>query len=133
MIDLAKVMPDRFRQGLIGPCPDNAATCASLSCPASCAVGGLCRSGTCYCDLMFTGADCSNKLTPSGNYTKYVPPPPGATVDDSSAQTVTGYLRLQVRADAVPAGRWGRGALRLSSVGMGQASSQRAGGWLPGS
>ena len=55
-IDLAQVLPSKFKQGSVGPCPDNNATCGSLACGPSCAVGGVCRGGDCFCNLQFTGA-----------------------------------------------------------------------------
>jgi hypothetical protein len=54
-LDLAKELPSRFKQGSIGPCPDNAAACDGLSCGLACAAGGVCRGGKCFCNLQFTG------------------------------------------------------------------------------
>lgn len=70
-VDLATAMPNQFKQGSIGPCPDNAAMCGYLSCNESCTVGGLCRDGKCYCNLQYTGTQCAQKLLPDGNYTQY--------------------------------------------------------------
>ncbi|KIZ07139.1 zinc-metallopeptidase-like protein [Monoraphidium neglectum] len=52
-VDLSQALPSKFKQGSIGPCPDNAATCASLACGPSCAVGGVCVSGKCHCNLQY--------------------------------------------------------------------------------
>jgi hypothetical protein len=94
LVDLGKALPQQFQSGTIGPCPDNAAVCKTLSCNDSCAVGGTCVSGKCYCNLMYMGPDCAKKLTPDGNYTNYVP-----VVDDGKAggasQTYdAGYLMV---------------------------------------
>lgn len=76
-LNLASLLPGTFTRGSIGPCPDNAAMCASLACGDACAVGGLCVAGRCYCDLAFTGPDCGKKLTPDGSYSAYTPVAPG--------------------------------------------------------
>lgn len=68
-----QVLPNQFQKGMVGPCPDNAAVCNTLSCNESCTVGGTCVQGRCYCNLQYTGPECAKKLTPSGNYTTYVP------------------------------------------------------------
>eukprot|EP00879_Flechtneria_rotunda_P020999 GHRR01022115.1.p1 GENE.GHRR01022115.1~~GHRR01022115.1.p1 ORF type:complete len:594 (-),score=223.72 GHRR01022115.1:332-1849(-) len=94
-IDLAKALPNQFTKGTIGPCPDNNVICNSLSCAESCTVGGTCVSGKCYCNLQYTGADCSKKLTPSGNYTTYEP-----VVDDAVTPGQAydnGYLMMSAR------------------------------------
>ncbi|GBF91572.1 leishmanolysin-like peptidase [Raphidocelis subcapitata] len=91
-LDLPKLMPDRYRAGSIGPCPDNAAACQTLACGPACAVGGVCRGGKCYCNLEFTGPGCEQRLTPSGAYTRYDPTPGGANATDG--QSASGYLML---------------------------------------
>jgi hypothetical protein len=68
-----QVLPNQFQKGMVGPCPDNAAICNTLSCNESCTVGGTCVKGRCFCNLQYTGPECAKKLTPSGNYTTYVP------------------------------------------------------------
>ena len=55
-IDLSKALPNKFRHGSVGPCPDNGVVCAGLACGAACSVGGTCSAGRCFCNLMFTGA-----------------------------------------------------------------------------
>ncbi|WIA35327.1 hypothetical protein OEZ86_003782 [Tetradesmus obliquus] len=94
-VDLAKALPGQFQKGSVGPCPDNAAMCDSLSCGESCTVGGTCVSGRCYCNLEYTGPGCAKRLTPDGNYTNYEPvvddgQPAGSTFDN-------GYLMVSVR------------------------------------
>lgn len=87
-----QVLPGQFQRGMVGPCPDNAVVCNSLSCNESCTVGGTCASGKCYCNLQYTGPECAKKLTPSGNYTTYVP-----VVDDGSGRFSnydSGYLMV---------------------------------------
>jgi hypothetical protein len=91
-VDLAKALPAQFQKGSVGPCPDNAAMCDSLSCGESCTVGGTCVSGRCYCNLEYTGPGCAKRLTPDGNYTNYEP-----VVDDgqpSGAAFDNGYLMV---------------------------------------
>ncbi len=53
-----------LRGALLGPCPDNAALCASLGCaPATCSPrGGECRAGKCYCRPSFGGPSCASDL-----------------------------------------------------------------------
>ncbi|KAL6745425.1 hypothetical protein V8C86DRAFT_2896792 [Haematococcus lacustris] len=63
-LDLSQAAPDVYRRGMIVPCPDEAATCATLDCEGrSCtAPGGSCFAGRCYCRLGWMGADCSLSL-----------------------------------------------------------------------
>jgi len=60
--------PPPPRQLSAGACPSS--LCRTKTCPASCQLGGACQDGTCYCDLMFTGTDCTEKLTANGSYAK---------------------------------------------------------------
>ena len=63
-LNLASLLPSRYRAGRIGPCPPAASLCATQSCPAaSCTPGGGdCLNGQCYCRLAFTGPSCSVNL-----------------------------------------------------------------------
>jgi hypothetical protein len=74
-LDLAQLMPQSFRSGSIGPCPNNTLMCNTLSCNASCATGGVCNKGQCFCNLMYQGSQCEKRLTPSGEYQNYTPLP----------------------------------------------------------
>ena len=65
-VDLTSFGSLGFSAGVLGPCPDNASFCNSLSCPADCYGNGLCNEGTCVCDTEFTGSDCS---CPIGSFT----------------------------------------------------------------
>jgi hypothetical protein len=101
-VDLAKALPGVFEQGLIGPCPDNAAACGSLACGEGCSGDGVCVAGKCYCGLMYTGPGCRTRVTaggvlPAGNISSngsssssnssaYVPPP------DSSIRVLGGGM-----------------------------------------
>jgi hypothetical protein len=80
-----QVMPNSFQKGMVGPCPDNARICNTLSCNESCTVGGTCVEGRCFCNLQYTGPECAKKLTPSGNYTTYIP------VADDGSSAFSGY------------------------------------------
>lgn len=82
---LLQVMPSSFQKGMVGPCPDNARICNTLSCNESCTVGGTCVAGKCSCNLQYTGPECAKKLTPSGNYTTYIP------VADDGTSAFSGY------------------------------------------
>jgi hypothetical protein len=89
---LVQVLPNQFQRGMVGPCPDNAVACNSLGCNESCTVGGTCVKGKCFCNLQYTGPECAKKLTPSGNYTTYVP-----VADDGSrgfSDYDSGYLMV---------------------------------------
>lgn len=74
-LDLAQALPTRFKSGSIGPCPDNEAVCGSLACAPSCAVGGVCSEGACYCNLQFTGAwgRCGGLLRSLGSGAAAIP------------------------------------------------------------
>lgn len=54
---LLQVLPNQFQKGMVGPCPDNAAICNTLSCNESCTVGGTCVQGKCHCNLQYTGEE----------------------------------------------------------------------------
>lgn len=64
MVDLSTAAPGIYRQGLIGPCPDESITCASLDCGNQpCKLpGGTCYNGKCICKLGWIGDDCSISL-----------------------------------------------------------------------
>jgi len=95
MVDLSKVLPNQFQKGMVGPCPNNAAICNTLSCNESCTVGGTCVKGKCHCNLQYTGPECAKKLTPSGNYTTYVPVAEDGTSPFSGYDS--GYLMMSAR------------------------------------
>ncbi|GMH33198.1 hypothetical protein BSKO_01032 [Bryopsis sp. KO-2023] len=63
MVDLAERFGSLdYSEGKIGPCPDNAQACASLSCPSHCSSKGRCVDGTCNCFLGFSGPACASQL-----------------------------------------------------------------------
>lgn len=63
VLDLAKILPTRFKSGQL-VCPNSSAVCPTLGCRDACR-NGYCWQGKCYCHLEFTGAGCSQSLVPS--------------------------------------------------------------------
>jgi len=57
LLDLGELHPD-YTGGVLGPCPNNAEVCATLSCPSDCNANGRCVDGRCYCDIPWVGEDC---------------------------------------------------------------------------
>jgi len=95
-VNLAEQLPTKFKEGSIGPCPDNAAMCSSLSCNDTCAVGGYCHAGTCHCNLMYQGKDCEKRLTADGKYTNY-DPLPGDVAAEPDTGADSSYLVMTCR------------------------------------
>ncbi|MEW5310391.1 MAG: hypothetical protein WDW38_002193 [Sanguina aurantia] len=83
-LDLAQLLPTHYKQGLVGPCPDNAAVCKYQACSGCDSVGGRCYNGVCYCNLAYTGATCNYNLltlsTTDGSAAPPLPPSPPPTV-----------------------------------------------------
>ena len=48
-----------FLQGKLGPCPDNAQTCARYNCPNACSGNGKCVNEKCECYDGYSGRDCT--------------------------------------------------------------------------
>lgn len=63
-----------YKKGGFGPCPNNAEYCSTLSCDGGCSGNGQCRNGTCYCNIAFIGANCSER---ADGLPPFPPPPPG--------------------------------------------------------
>ena len=61
MLDLSTALPSVYLNGVLGPCPDNGAACATFACP-NCTAGGDCIRGQCVCKLGFTGPGCDISL-----------------------------------------------------------------------
>lgn len=93
ILNMAQLLPNVYSSGTIGPCPDNAQVCRTLSCPKSCSGNGACYDGRCTCKLGYSGVDCSlsmitNTTTPqdSGN--------DGSDEDGSGSQTVLRWTQV---------------------------------------
>lgn len=78
-LQLAQWRNGSFLQGNI-TCPNNDAVCQVLACPSGCYGRGDCNNGICTCRLMYSGADCSQRIaaTPQ-NYT--APSPTSLYID----------------------------------------------------
>lgn len=87
-MQLSRLLPAMFQGGVIGPCPDNDAACATLACPG-CTAGGDCLDGRCVCKLAYEGPNCSQHIvtgqlltsrypTLGGAYGAWQPPQAGA-------------------------------------------------------
>lgn len=91
-VSLPAQLPGTFTSGVIGPCPDEALVCKTLTCPSCNVQGGTCYDGQCVCKLGWTGADCSfsilrnayaapNAALPGAPAGGPAPPAPPATVN----------------------------------------------------
>ena len=48
--------------GTLGPCPDNALVCSTLSCPNDCGSNGECVDGQCRCFPGYVGDECEKEI-----------------------------------------------------------------------